>query len=657
LPGRRATPGQIEQFWALVKNGLHPRRAAVLVGMSENWGWRTASGADSRGRTREKNEPPPAKRYEDLDGGVKDLLKPENFNDFCEKFLARQPAAWRLDAALLVVSAIVDKSEKTFFDINTPPGVGKSTLFTLDIPLWLVTGGGFEDPAVGRAIRVLLGHSTQTVAEHYVQRFRRILELRRPYYDKDQRRHAELVLTDEFGRFKPKTSEGEESVWTKQQFLVAQIEDVDLYEKEPTVQAASYKGEFLGERVDYFAWDDLATSKTSRTAEIADELNAWFEDEAETRLEPGGVGCLVGQRLSPIDLHAKRLAKTWVDEEGNVKPKYRHIVYPAHHELTCDADQPGGSHRQWDLANDGCVLDERRLPWREIQKLLNEPNFRTVYQQEDADPESVLVLPVWIEGGLDPFGYEAPGCWDRERDFNEFPPGIPKERLLSYATVDPAAGGWWAIEWWVTARNTSKNPRDWFRWLIWGRRAKLSAGGPAGFLDWDASEQVFVGQMEELQQRSADLDVPIRAWVMEANAAHRYLLQFDHFRRWRQKWFYTKVIPHQTQRNKNDPELGVEKLMKMAYRSGLKRLPRKPSTESLNYMKVKVRELTTWPASDTDDTVLTDWFGEINLETIVRLASTPIEHPGVRIDTKLPPYLRRQRREVFIRPELEDELV
>lgn len=650
MPGGRATPAQKERFWQLVKSGFSARQAGLEVGMSETWGWRQMKGLSGTGADtlvgldrRLLSEAPDPKSWQALDGGVRDTLREDGFNLFCEVFLCRRPAAWRQDAALRVVEWLLDRSERTFVDVNTPPGAGKSTLFTHDIPLWLVCGGGVKDPAIGRALRMLLGHESKNVAEHYVMRLRRIFEMRRPFYDKEQKRSAELVLTDAFGRFKPVPAEGEESVWAKDQFLVAQLQTVDLYEKEPTIQAASRQAGFLGERVDFYAWDDLATYKNARNPEVAEETDSWFNDEAETRLEPGGVGLLIGQRLGPLDLHRKRLDKTWVDEEGVVHQKYRHIVYPAHSEVTCDGD-----HRQWDLANDGCLLDDYRLPWKELQKIQHEPNYRTVYQQEDADPEAVLVLPVWLDGGTDAFGYDAPGCYDRDRGFFEVPDVAPAERFVSYATVDPSAGNWWVIEWWALLPGTSPHPQDWFRYLIFGHRAKLQAGGPNGFLDWDNETQSHVGWMEKLQARSKEIGLPIRVWVIEKNAAHRHVFQYDHFRRWRHKWPWVQVIGHETQRNKHDPDLGVEGRLRMAYRSGLKRLPRQPGPETLNYMRVKVKELTTYPQSEFDDTVMADWFGETNLEAIARARLRSMEEPGVVVNAVLPPYLRRQRQEIQI---------
>ena len=106
---------------------------------------------------------------------------------------------------------------------------------------------------------------------------------------------------------------------------------------------------------------------------------------------------------------------------------------------------------------------------------------------------------------------------------------------------------------------------------------------------------------------------------MEQNAAHRYLREFNHFIRWQQMFLNVVVIPHQTQQNKNDPELGIESVIPSAYKQGMKDLPKKPhDIDSFNYMKVKVKELTTYVTGQLSavakkrigfDTVDADWMG------------------------------------------------
>jgi len=637
VPGRRITDEQKARFWSYRNAGLGVPDASDRAGFSRKSGWRLDAGLSTDSKVSEskkrQTDLPNPRLFADLDGGVKDTL--EDFSLWAETFLAWRRVPWQRDAAHRVAELIIDKSEKHYGDINLPPGAGKSTTFTFAIPAWLICGGGFLDPAYGRAMRILLGHEKMATAIHYVLRVRRLLELRRPYYDKEQKRHAELVLAREFGRFRPLESLGEEKIWSAEQFLVAQLEDVDLYEKEPTVQAASREAGFLGERVDYYSWDDITTGKTTRSMEVADATNEWFETEAETRVEPGGVGLLVGQRLNQLDLHNYRLKETYTDDEGLVHKKYFHVKYPVHHEPTCD-----GNHRQWDAQEhgDGCLLDAVRWPWREILKIREKSNYRTVYQQEDADPTQVLVLKEWLDGGTDWTGYKAPGCYDDDRGFYEWPKDVG--HLINYVTVDPAAGGWWAIEWWAV------QPETRFRYLIAGFRRRMSAGMESGLLDWDPLQQKHIGIMEELQKASVAGAQPILVWVIEAASAFKHLFEYMHYRTWLRRWSLVTVIAHQTGLNKLDAELGVEATLPMAYKTGYKRLPHKRGDASwLSYIGDKVDELTSYPFSRTIDTIMADWFGEANLERIIAIGKG-VGMRRQKVEHDLPPYLEEQLEEM-----------
>lgn len=643
MPGPRISDEQKRKFFYLVYDPEGPRimpgLAAKELGFSKATAYRLTSGLHvhagvnrpSQLQARLQADLPSPKRWDELSTDARAGLG--DLNVFGEMFFCRRPSPWRKDAAMRLVDAITDRSQRTFLDMNVFPGSGKTTLLH-DIKAWLICGGGTLDPAFGRALRIMIGSRVVRVAEHSCLRLRRSLELRRPYYDKEQRRQAEFVPAVEYGRFKPNTSAGEESIWAKDQFLVAQLEDVDLYEKEPTVQVASQESGFLGERVDLAVWDDIATYDNSRSPEQAESLSAWFEDEAETRVEPGGVLALVGQRLGPLDLHRNRLDAMVTEEDGIDRPKYTHIVYPAHQDDLCDE-----THDQWDPAgNRGCLTDAYRLPLKDWIDVRAKTNYRTVYQQEDSDPARILIHPVWLEGGTDHDGYPAPGCFDRDRGFFEWPERVGP--LIDYCVVDPASGkqsaragdSFWALEWWAVQPQTRHN------YLIHGRRARIQAGD---LLDWDNAQQEFKGWMHELQVGSILAGHPIRVWIIEAVAAHRYLFQFEHFRRWRQMFPMVSVIPHQTQRNKTDPDLGVDGLMPMRYKSGQKHLPRKRGVDSLNYIKAKVKELTTYPYAMYDDTVLADWMGEWNLDTVLQIGNRALDGP-MTIEAQLSPYLKRQ---------------
>lgn len=643
MPGTRITDEQKRQFFYLTLDKTGPRisveAACKQVGISPASGYRLTQGTLQKGltdanrkglaRARQADLPAP-KKWDELSTDGKEALR--DFNVFSELFFARRPSPWRKDAADRLVGLLMDKSERSFVDLNVFPGAGKTTVACHDIPAWLICGGGSLDPSYGRAIRLMLGGRVMKVAVHNVLRLRRSLELRRPFYDKEQRRYAELVLANEYGRFKPDTSLGEESLWSQEQFLVAQMEDLDLYDKEPTVQAAARDSGFLGERVDAAFWDDLAVYQNSRTPEQLEDLAGWTEDEAETRVEPGGLFALIGQRLSPLDLHRNRLDAVELDDDGVPHKKYHHIVYPAHRDAECDGD-----HRQWDPEEGtGCLTDAWRLSRRDWMSARAKENYRTVYQQEDADPEKVLVQHLWLEGGTDPVTKEVfPGCYDRDRAWQQYPEGVGT--LIDYATLDPSAGNWWVLQHWAVQPETKHN------YLIEGKRAKIAAGA---FLDWDEPRKEFTGWMHEMQVESLRRGRPIRVWVIEAVAAHKYLFQFQHFRRWKQAFPYVTVIAHQTQMNKNDPELGVQGLLPGRYRTGMKHLPKAPGVEGLNFLRVLEEELTKYPYHVTDDCVMADWCGEWNLDVVIQAGRRQIDSERtVDPDVRLPKYLQRQLQE------------
>lgn len=625
------------KFLDLVNKGWKTSAAAAKVGVSRHTGWRWAEGIMGANHAevnrRRAMDLPAPKAFSELDGAVKDLLKPEGFGEFVRAFFSTDVVPWQVDAAKRVVDALVTP-KREYGVMNEPPGSGKTTFFTFLIPVWLLAGGGFEDPRKGRNYRIMLGHEVNNVAEDYVGRMRSALEMRRPWVNLDTDEEADLILAQEFGRFEPMVSEGDQRVWSQKKFFVARVGGLDIYEKEPNVQAASYKGGFIGQRVDLAVWDDLVGPENARSPDQMDKMAEWLRQLAEKRIEPNGLFLLVGQRLSSVDIYRKALDKTWAPGGGEEVQKYFHVAYPVHHEPTCD-----GEHRQWDALpqGDGCVLDMKRFPWEDIEQAMAEPDYRTVMQQEDADPERRLVLPEWLSGESDWLGYTGPGCYDEERDFWEHPKGV--SGLVDYATVDPAAGNWWSIQWWAVQPETEH------RYLIGGFRRRLPAGTSAGLLDWNERKLEHEGLMDELQRASVAAGHPIRVWVIEGNAAHKYLFQFNHFRTWREKWWGVTVIPHETQRNKLDPDLGVEGALKTPYRLGLKHLPRKRGNpEHLNFIKVFIKELTTWPDSETDDMVMGDWFGEHNMDRIKAIARR-FNKPSMP-ELHLPPYLEAQRMEM-----------
>jgi hypothetical protein len=369
----------------------------------------------------------------------------------------------------------------------------------------------------------------------------------------------------------------------------------------------------------------------------ANAVAEFVETQAERRIEPGGVFCLVGQRLGPADVHRKRLDA----RKRDGTPLYKHVIFPAHHDSLCD-----GEHRQWNgehVFGSGCMTDIRRLNVTDWENVADSTSYRTVFQQEDINPESVLVQPAWLSGGTDLDGFEAPGCLD-DRAWGEHPPR-DVGRLVDYAVVDPSPTNYWAIEWW------SFQPESKVNYLIWGDRRRMPAGSAKGLLDWDNSEQKFVGSMEEIQKASVVTGHPIRVWVIEANAAQRFLFDFDHFRRWLHRWPDVKVLRHQTAMNKLDPQYGVT-ILSTRYKTGHKRIPSLTNLglDGRNFVRQIQKELTTYvvgSGAETDDCVMADWMGEYNLPKIVSASKRELGQQ-LGTDASLAPYLRNRNQVVSL---------
>jgi len=300
---------------------------------------------------------------------VEALRALDDFGVFRRRFFGRLAVPWQERAAYEVLR-LLESPERSFVVMNEPPGSGKSTLFTCDLVAWLV--------ARNRRIRVMLGSRIAVTAASYSRRVKRALERDAPLMasaldlERGSAFDALACLQDDYGAFRPV---GRSEKWQDREFTVQQLDGVSLDDKESSVTAWGMDSGFLGGRYDIVIWDDLVDKSTYRTEDARSRLKEWWDTEAETRLEPGGLLLLQGQRLSNLDLYRYCLDKRDADEN----PMYRHVVFPAHDESKCT-----GTHIDLAPWPDSCLLDPVRLPWKELQRHQRNPRlYQTVYQQQD----------------------------------------------------------------------------------------------------------------------------------------------------------------------------------------------------------------------------------------------------------------------------------
>ena len=546
-----------------------------------------------------------------------DELSPEaqaaydNIEVFAKRYFGIILQPWQIEATERIMD-LLDTEYEEYAVINAPPGTGKSTFFAKVLPAWATVRN--------RAIRGMIGSSTQRLAEWYARRLRAEFDRGIPVKAElnDVRLNlavdAEATLQEDFGMFRPDSTE----IWRAEAFTVLQKDDTPLSQKEPTWSAFGMDSGFLGGRFDLVIWDDVYDPRKMRSSESREDMRRWWDEVAETRLEPGGLLVLQGQRMSADDIYRYALDKVAPPDDYELEEfdpedapddwrKYTHLKYQAHYEENCQGDHKPDA-ASWP---EGCLLYPRRLPWRRLRhiKAQTPDRFEVLYQQSDVNPSNVLVDPLWVSGGVGKDGVHYPGCWDDDRDLWELP-NVHTDDLFVVATADPSPANFWAIQCWAY------NPFTEFRYLLESYRRKMDA--PA-FLDWSHERQAFSGVAEDWWQISSDMGAPITHWIIEANAAQKFILQYDHFRRWA-ALRNVQLVPHYTHsKNKGDPKYGVQMLAPL-WRVGRVRLPGKRDTEARPHSLLLINEVTRWNAegtgSRTDDCVMAEWFLEHNLDKI-----------------------------------------
>ena len=97
----------------------------------------------------------------------------DDFAYFRFRYFGRKSTPWQERAAYELLRILEDGSQdRKFVVMNEPPGSGKSTLFTHDIPTWLIVRD--------RTIRIQIGSRTERQARMYVGRIKRSLERESP---------------------------------------------------------------------------------------------------------------------------------------------------------------------------------------------------------------------------------------------------------------------------------------------------------------------------------------------------------------------------------------------------------------------------------------------------------------------------------------------
>lgn len=606
---------QVSTYWRFRRMGFSREEAAKKAHFSLSYAAgleRHAKGDNSSPGSRPERfaEPEGPIPLDELSEVAKDCL--EDFARFRARYLGSVSVPWQ-DEMAARVRDLYDSPVDEYVVVNCPQGGGKTRFFSHDLAAWLT----IRD----RALRGILGAHGLKYSKLLTEALRKTFSRTTPVRPKDalilahKAVNAQSTLVADYGVLKPTADES--NMWRLDQFTVAQHGGEASPDKEPTWAAFSYEAQILGWRVDLMIWDDLVNSKMLRNPDAVAELNRWWDDEAESRLDDGGLCLLVGQRLRSNDIYRYCLDKVDLTEMeagedvDEYSPKqYTHIVYKAHYPELCHNEHTREAPPY--LAG-GCLLDPRRVTWQKCKAKMAAGNFEVLFQQEDSDPANVLVPKVWIDGGKTG-GVTYEPAWDEDRPVGQLPLHFPPGSFIVRAmTVDPSPTKYWGILDWLYVLPPGTEALAGTRYLIDVHRAKMGANE---FLDFSRAQDDFVGLAEDWVQRSKGQAIPITYVIIEKNAAQRWAQQYEHFQSWASSRGVMS-IQHETMANKADETFGIWQTIPRAYMHGRVRLPGERGSQSRLRVWPLVAELTTYPDGATDDLVMSQWFLEYNLQHLV----------------------------------------
>ena len=192
------------------------------------------------------------------------------------------------------------------------------------------------------------------------------------------------------------------------------------------------------------------------------------------------------------------------------------------------------------------------------------------------------------------------GCYDLKRIIKQ--PPLGHEAMFSFITVDPSPTEWWGVLRWLY------DPVTQIRHLMDIRRLKMR---PDDWLWFDMARGEYSGELVKMVEDSDLEGNRVTHVIVEINAAQRWLLSQPHVQSW-QSQERVHFIQHTTNRNKLDPEYGVETIAPF-FREGRVRIPWGNTASRIEFRPL-VDELLRYPEGQTTDLVMSTWFSVLAVD-------------------------------------------
>lgn len=376
----------------------------------------------------------------------------------------------------------------------------------------------------------------------------------------------------------PFREDGAHSIWSSSQMYVAGRVTA---EKDPTVRALGVGEQIYGARADVVKFDDIAVVENQTNPERVQAMLGWLDKEALSRVGKSGKAIWVGTRVMPGDVYS------FLRE----RQSYRVVRYPV---IVDEVERKTlwPEHFPWDQA----------MVHREEMKAAD---FQLVYQNVDMPGSGASFTAEMVESAKDTS--RGVGMFDSSW------------RLI--AGLDPAGG--------------SKDS---------GFTAMSLVG-----VDLESGRRFLVDQLAVKSMKAPEMknqilewsdSYPISEWRVEVNGVQSQLIQYDRELVQRLAQRGVRVVPHTTNRNKWDPQFGVESMAPL-FETGLVSIPWGNREAHMTFQPF-VDELLSFPMGAVSDRVMSFWFTHIGARAVLDRPLLPMFDERM----KVPARVKRRRRVV-----------
>jgi hypothetical protein len=383
-------------------------------------------------------------------------------------------------------------------------------------------------------------------------------------------------LIKDWGPFRPV---GRDAIWNRNQLYVAGRQ---TKEKGATVQAIGVGGQVYGRRAEKIKCDDIADLQNQSNPDLVQQMLEWLDKMLSNRIGRNGKLIYVGTRVAPADIYS------FLDD----RPAFTVLRYP-------------------------CILDEaeQRTLWPDHfpyeaavnmrESMQREADFQLIYQNVDVPGLGASFTQDIVDL-----------CKDDQRVVGHYEPG-----WVLIAGLDPAGGN---------------------------KDSGYTAGTLEG-IDLRTGKRFLVDAFNVKSMRAPRLkdqifdwcdNYPIYAWRVENNGLQSQLVQYNEEIITELANKGIRVEPHNTHKNKWDPQFGVESMAPL-YSAGMVSIPwgNEPSRRVFQPM---IEQLLAFPMGSVYDLVMSHWFADLGCRDLMRRSHLPMFDERQRV----PERIKRRRRVV-----------